>query len=517
MNIKYSIILPIYKDRKSQFRMALKAYAEQTFPKDRFELIVIDQGNDENIAEMFSSYGLIIKHIKVDLNLAGYNGGQNPSYAQNVGIKEAKGEYIILTSPEVCFERLALEKIDSKMIPTIMIYCSVGETEYLDPKVLFDYEYLKGKRTGMWLCHSVRRRLPMAYFMAVVPKQSIFDIGGVDEDFMQAIGYEDDDFGRRIKTKVQPLYDDTIIGAHLSHSRSYQQGSGSAKVQVGSNLFSAKERNPNGYPIVANTNRQCWGSPKGITSISLYDRGKLITETEKVTVFTSCYNQAAHLEKAIISVLNQSYTNFEYLIYDDGSTDNTWEIIQKYAFQDRRITAFKLEKQPNVGVVINKSISDSSGSFWTWCPSDDIWMPNLLQEKLNASRKYNHEAVLYSDWYHIDENDNPLGEVKVIDLTKEQFWEVVWKDSPIGFTGIWIPIQIFKKCGKFPEHLQYSEDFYWMVKACCHRIPFLKCAGLLYKKRLHNNRLSARNANDLTNNANNIREELKRYQIELWR
>ena len=75
-----------------------------------------------------------------------------------------------------------------------------------------------------------------------------------------------------------------------------------------------------------------------------------------LTVFTSSYNHGQFLDAAIKSVLSQTYSDFEYLIYDDGSKDNTWDIIQKYARQDSRIKAVKLDKTANLATVINKSL-----------------------------------------------------------------------------------------------------------------------------------------------------------------
>jgi len=112
----------------------------------------------------------------------------------------------------------------------------------------------------------------MCYFMAVLPKKIIFDLQGIDEDFMSAIGYEDDDFGRRVHKKLQPIYTDKIVGAHISHSRSYQQGIGDKKVKVGMDLFN-KKRRIKPYPLISNQNR-VWGDPKGITEITDYDKGK---------------------------------------------------------------------------------------------------------------------------------------------------------------------------------------------------------------------------------------------------
>jgi len=504
--IKYSVILPIYKDRKKQFNLSLKAYAEQTFPKDKFELIIIDQGNDENIQELFFKYGLTIQYIKVNLDKVGYKGCQNPSYAQNVGFKHAQGNYIVLTSPEVAFENLAFDKIDKMVNHGLMLYCSVGETQYLDPNRLYTKDYLISQRSGMWLCHPKSRHLPMAYFMAILPKQVILDINGVDETYMNAIGYEDDDFGKRLHMKLKPVYTDEIIGAHISHSRSYQQGSGATKVKYGCDIFHKKKKiNP--FPIMANEDI-IWGDNKGITKIEYYEKCKKINNNDLITVFTSCYNQSKYLKESIESVLNQTHQNFEYLIYDDGSTDNTWDIINE--FNDKRIIAKKLTKQPNVGVVINQSINESKSKFWSWCPADDIWEPNLLEIKYNKSKQYNHEAIIWNDWNLINEQGQFIGEVIENLPLPEMIWKEVWRRSPVGFTGIWIPKSIFNKVGNFPEHLQKSEDYYWLIKATINKIPFYKCNEKLYRKRNHNNRLSVRYAKDLLKGAEDIRNDLRK-------
>src|SRR3990172_10966202 len=117
-----------------------------------------------------------------------------------------------------------------------------------------------------------------------------------------------------------------------------------------------------------------------------------------ITVFTSCYNQGKYLSEAIESILAQSFEYFEYLLYDDGSTDNTWDIIQHYAALDRRVVPIRVEKQKNVGYVINMSIERMKGDFWTWCPSDDVWTPDLLKVKMATSIAFGHNCIIYSDW-----------------------------------------------------------------------------------------------------------------------
>ena len=228
-----------------------------------------------------------------------------------------------------------------------------------------------------------------------------------------------------------------------------------------------------------------------------------------ITVFTSCYNQAGYLDHAIRSVLNQTYKDFEYLLYDDGSTDKTWEIMQKYAKKDSRIRATKLSKQANVGVVIRKSIEEAKGDVWSWCPSDDLWYPNLLEEKKKVAEQYPN-AVLYSDFIRMDENEKDIKKVEVERLTPEELSEAIWNRCPIGFTGIWIPMKIFDEVGSFPAHMPFSEDFWWMVKSAgVHKVEYRLVPKVLYRKRAHKNTLTSKNTKKIIDNMPNIWAEHK--------
>lgn len=212
----------------------------------------------------------------------------------------------------------------------------------------------------------------------------------------------------------------------------------------------------------------------------------------KFTIFTSCHNQAVYLAQAIESVLNQTYTDFEYLIYDDGSTDNTWEIIQSYAAKDSRIKAVKLEKQNNIACVLNMSVRDMSTDFWLWCPSDDVWHDNLLEVKAKYAKEH-PDKVVYSNFIQIGGNNKRIKNVTIPQRTPDEFRSAVESSSPIGFTGILIPKTILDLVGPFPEHFWFSEDFYWMYKAATFdKVDFVGDGNFLYRKRIHRNRLTAK-------------------------
>lgn len=230
-----------------------------------------------------------------------------------------------------------------------------------------------------------------------------------------------------------------------------------------------------------------------------------------LTVFTSSYNHGKFLEEAIESVLEQTYGNFEYLLYDDGSTDNTWDIMQSYAKQDTRIVCKRMEKQSTKAPVLNDSIRNFRGDVWTWCPADDIWFPTLLEDKALFAKQY-LDSVIYSRYEIINPEGKHIKLVHTPDYTPEKFNELVWEISPIGFTGIWIPRTVFDKTGLFPEHGYLSEDFYWMIKATIDGVVFRCIPKVLYCKRKHPGSVTAKNYKKVISDIPKIREELRQYK-----
>lgn len=98
-----------------------------------------------------------------------------------------------------------------------------------------------------------------------------------------------------------------------------------------------------------------------------------------VTIWTQAYNAEKHIRQCIESVLQQSYTDFEYIIVDDGSTDGTWDIIEEYARTDLRIRAF--HEDTNVGGVrYQRFLQSVTGEYFAALDSDDWLEPDFLME-----------------------------------------------------------------------------------------------------------------------------------------
>ena len=111
-----------------------------------------------------------------------------------------------------------------------------------------------------------------------------------------------------------------------------------------------------------------------------------------VSVIIPNYNYAHFLGKAIQSVLDQSYTNWEMLIIDNHSTDNTDEVVK--GFNDTRINLFKIHNKGVIASSRNKGILEANGDWIAFLDSDDIWYPNKLETAMNFSSRNKGFEVL---------------------------------------------------------------------------------------------------------------------------
>jgi glycosyltransferase involved in cell wall biosynthesis len=116
-----------------------------------------------------------------------------------------------------------------------------------------------------------------------------------------------------------------------------------------------------------------------------------------VSIITVSYNSAKYIRETIDSVLAQQYRNFEYIICDDRSNDNTWEIISEY--KDERIKAYKNEDNLGEYPNRNKAISLASGEYLIFIDGDDVMYPHALTSFVNYAQQFPECAILIArDW-----------------------------------------------------------------------------------------------------------------------
>lgn len=131
-----------------------------------------------------------------------------------------------------------------------------------------------------------------------------------------------------------------------------------------------------------------------------------------VSIITPSYNSAKFIGKTIESVLDQIYQNWEMIIVDDVSPDNSNKIIEEYSKKDTRIKLIKLEQNSGAAVARNRAIKESKGRYIAFLDADDMWKPEKLEKQIEFMRKNNY-AFTYTAYEKIDENGLVFGEIGV--------------------------------------------------------------------------------------------------------
>ncbi len=125
-----------------------------------------------------------------------------------------------------------------------------------------------------------------------------------------------------------------------------------------------------------------------------------------VSIITPSLNQGRFIEETILSVINQTYKNIEYIILDGGSTDNTIDVISSYA-RDARIKWFS-QKDEGQYDAVNKGFMMAQGDIVGWINADDFYADSTIDKIVKLFAEKDDTDVIYGKFYHIDENGNFL-------------------------------------------------------------------------------------------------------------
>ena len=112
-----------------------------------------------------------------------------------------------------------------------------------------------------------------------------------------------------------------------------------------------------------------------------------------ISVVIPTYNRVTLLQKSVSSIVAQSYSNWELVVVDDGSTDGTADFIR--GMGDPRISVLEMPHSGHIGGLRNIGVQAGSGEWIAFLDSDDVWMPNKLELQLEALAKSNSEMVLW--------------------------------------------------------------------------------------------------------------------------
>lgn len=126
--------------------------------------------------------------------------------------------------------------------------------------------------------------------------------------------------------------------------------------------------------------------------------------SEKVSVLMGVYNCAETLGDAIASIQAQTYTNWELIICDDGSTDNTSMVAQSYAYADNRIIFLQNQKNEGLNRTLNNCLRSASGEFIARMDGDDICNPKRFETQVNYLKENPAISIVSSEMFFFDES-----------------------------------------------------------------------------------------------------------------
>lgn len=151
-----------------------------------------------------------------------------------------------------------------------------------------------------------------------------------------------------------------------------------------------------------------------------------------VSIITPSYNCADFIEDTIRSIQAQTYNNWELLITDDCSTDNTREIIRSLANKDSRIKLFCLVNNSGAGIARNNSIKEANGRYIAFCDSDDRWLPEKLEKQLHFMEKKDC-CMSYTSYMTCHDTGEPPG---IVISRRRETLSSMKRDDKMGFLTV---------------------------------------------------------------------------------
>jgi glycosyltransferase involved in cell wall biosynthesis len=195
-----------------------------------------------------------------------------------------------------------------------------------------------------------------------------------------------------------------------------------------------------------------------------------------VSVIIPSYNHAAYIEESILSVINQTYKNIELIVIDDGSTDNSREVLEKLQKQ----YGFTLIFQENQGVskTLNKAIRQyAHGKYIDGCGSDDFLVLDKIEKQVTFLENHPECAMVFGKVYMVNEKSRvtkkPVIFTPFPESVKDITFEFLLDGDIIPAASVMIRRETWDKCGGYNENLSIEDYDIWLKVAYKGKIVYL--------------------------------------------
>jgi len=213
-----------------------------------------------------------------------------------------------------------------------------------------------------------------------------------------------------------------------------------------------------------------------------------------VSVIIPTYNRANLIGRAIQSVLNQTYKDFELIIVDDGSTDNTKEVIKEFQKKDKKINYIRHEKNKGGSAARNTGIKLARGAYIAFLDSDDEWLPEKLERQIKAFEESGSQVgVIYTEFAVVSTNGKSMRErnknLRYQGLRGSILEELLISNCVGTTSTVMVKRECFKEVGGFDEALWSCQDWdLWLRLAKVYQFKYIP--SFLVNVYVHGNQIT---------------------------
>ena len=230
--------------------------------------------------------------------------------------------------------------------------------------------------------------------------------------------------------------------------------------------------------------------------------------SDLVSVVIPVYNSEKFLEECLDSILSQSYRNIEIIAVDDGSTDTSPGILERYSDKINIIS----QKNQGLASALNLGISKMKGNWFKWFSPDDVMYSNTIETLIDETKNHSDNTILYSNWNIIDDTGNILREFhesNYNELLEFDFNVRLLDGQQINVNTTLIPAIFLKKYGirELDEPVAIDYDLF-IRSALLHDAKFHLISQPLVKYRIHSDQLSHKNISKTLNYISEIKDEI---------